>query len=199
MRERKNRNRFWRMILCLVMVTGGGLALSWIPVSWGGDVDSVVRGQYETPLLIEDEVHDPDNEGIKLLQEPREILFDLPRDRLGKIHWVAALNQGVISPRKDLSDKAKTDMPELDLDILMTNTASMPHVRFPHKAHTQWLACSNCHPDIFVQKQGANAISMSKILEGEFCGRCHGKVAFSWFACERCHSVPHASSPPAWW
>ena len=173
------------------------IALPWAPLSWAGDTASAVRGQYETSLLAEDDVHDPDNEGITLLQEPRDILFDLQRDRLGKIHWVEALNKGIIAPRKGLSEKA--ELPELDLDIVMTQTAAMPHVRFPHKAHTQWLACGNCHPDIFVQKAGANDITMTKVMEGEFCGRCHGKVAFSWFACERCHSVPHAGSPPAWW
>jgi len=31
----------------------------------------------------------------------------------------------------------------------------MDHVRFPHKAHTQWLTCSNCHPQIFIPKLGA--------------------------------------------
>jgi hypothetical protein len=48
-------------------------------------------------------------------------------------------------------------------------------------------------------KQGANNPSMDGILAGEFCGRCHDKVAFALWVCERCHSVPHEGSPAKWW
>ena len=75
----------------------------------------------------------------------------------------------------------------------------MPWVRFPHKPHTKWLACSNCHPAIFLPQEGANDISMNKVLRGEYCGVCHDKVAFSLFVCERCHSVPHEGSGKKWW
>jgi c(7)-type cytochrome triheme protein len=90
-------------------------------------------------------------------------------------------------------------MLEMDMDIIMTNTAYMPHVRFPHLAHTQWLDCSNCHPKIFVPEKGANPVHMNAIFRGEFCGRCHDKVSFSLFICERCHSVVHEGSGPKWW
>lgn len=88
---------------------------------------------------------------------------------------------------------------EMDFDIIMKNTMQMPWVRFPHKPHTQWLACSNCHPKIFIPREHANPISMTKVLRGQYCGVCHDKVAFSLFMCERCHSVPHEDSPPPWW
>ena len=81
----------------------------------------------------------------------------------------------------------------------MKNTAEMPHVKFPHDSHTQWLACSNCHDKIFVPKAGANAINMTKIFQGEYCGVCHDRVAFTtMFACERCHSVLQPGAK-AWW
>ena len=67
---------------------------------------------------------------------------------------------------------------------------SMPDVVYPHKQHTQWLDCSNCHPAIFIPQKGANQISMASILLGEKCGVCHGKVAFPVSECRRCHSRP---------
>ncbi len=80
----------------------------------------------------------------------------------------------------------------------MKNTDNMPYVKFPHLAHTKWLDCSNCHPDIFIPKEHSNPISMGKVLKGQYCGVCHDKVAFSLFICERCHSVPHKNSGK-WW
>jgi c(7)-type cytochrome triheme protein len=81
------------------------------------------------------------------------------------------------------------------MDIIFTDTGSMPYVRFPHLSHTLWLDCSNCHPSIFVQKKGANNIAMTDILQGRFCGLCHGKVSFPpTLNCTRCHSVPQKVS-----
>jgi c(7)-type cytochrome triheme protein len=113
------------------------------------------------------------------------------------VDWVAALDQGKIAPRADLL--GETQMQTMDLDILMKNTQYMPWVKFPHLQHTKWLACSNCHPSIFIPKQDANPISMNKVLRGEYCGVCHDKVAFALFICERCHSVPHEGSGEKWW
>jgi c(7)-type cytochrome triheme protein len=81
----------------------------------------------------------------------------------------------------------------------MRNTRDMPWVAFPHRQHTEWLACSNCHPRPFKEKSGVNEITMDNIMRGEQCGMCHDRVAFSIFACERCHSVTHPGSPKPWW
>ncbi|KAF0193082.1 MAG: hypothetical protein FD165_185 [Gammaproteobacteria bacterium] len=153
-----------------------------------------------TPLA-EDGIHDPTNEAILTLQDPKRSMAEFPKDRRDEVNWVEALNLGVIQPRKTNTGRAEDGdvMPELDLDIIMNTTGEMPHVRFPHLAHTRWLACSNCHPDIFKAEDNGNPINMTKILRGEFCGRCHDKVSFSLWICERCHSVPHKNSPPAWW
>ena len=153
-----------------------------------------------TPLTI-DEVHDPANPALPSLQNPEESMSGLPKDRRGEVQWVEALNSGLITPRKSVSGKEGEgeELKELDLDIVMTNTAMMPNVRFPHLTHTRWLACGNCHPDIFQPKRGANPVTMEKIFKGQYCGRCHDKVAFSLFICERCHSVPTKNSGPAWW
>lgn len=159
-----------------------------------------VADTYKTKPLAEDGIHDPTNDAIRILQEPGEAMVDFPMDRRGAIDWVKALRSGKISPRTSLNDKdGKEAMTEMDMDIIRKNTANMPYVRFPHLAHTQWLACSNCHPEIFTPQYNSNPISMEKILKGEYCGRCHDKVAFSLLVCERCHSVPHEGSGPAWW
>jgi len=153
-----------------------------------------------TPLA-EDGIHDPTVETIHTLQDPKQSMLNFPKDRRGEVNWVEALDQGFINPRMTNTGRPEDGAPmkTLDLDILMTDTAAMPNVRFPHLAHTRWLACSNCHPDIFLPKSNGNPVTMEKVLKGQFCGRCHDKVSFALWTCERCHSVPHANSPPAWW
>ena len=152
-----------------------------------------------TPLA-QDGIHDPQVETIKTLQDPKQSMKNFPKDRRGEVNWVEAINQGVIKPRQTNTGRPEDGAPmkEFDLDIIMTDTAEMPNVRFPHLAHTRWLACSNCHPDIFLPKKNGNPVTMEKILKGQFCGRCHDKVSFALWTCERCHSVPHNKSIPAW-
>lgn len=176
--------------ICLALVS---ILFSAWPMA-GGAADI-----YKTKPLAEDGIHDPENDAIRILQEPGEAMVDFPLDRRGQIDWVKAIRSGKITPRASLNGKGSDQMMEMDMDIIRKNTANMPHVRFPHLAHTQWLACSNCHPEIFTPQYNSNPISMEKILKGEYCGRCHDKVAFSLLVCERCHSVPHEGSPATWW
>ena len=145
----------------------------------------------------DDSYHDTDNNAIVTLQSPTLAMADFPRDRRKEVDWVKTLDQGHIEPRANL--KGGDEMMTMDLDIIMKNTQFMPWVKFPHLAHTKWLACQNCHPKIFIPQEHANPISMNKVLRGEFCGVCHDKVSFALFICERCHSVPHEGSGPAWW
>lgn len=125
------------------------------------------------------------------LQAPGRALADFPTDRFGFVDWVQALEQGLIQPRAERG--AQGSMEVLDQDVLMTDTRDMAFVRFPHKPHTQWLACENCHDRIFKAEAGANDINMERILAGEYCGVCHDRVSFSFADCERCHSVPAAA------
>lgn len=152
--------------------------------------------EVKTEALATDGIHDPENAAISALQEPAEALSAFPLDRRGGVDWVKAINLGIIEPRADL--RGESQMAVLDMDIMFKDTGQMPWVKFPHLAHTQWLACSNCHPDIFIQQKGANDISMDGVLAGEYCGRCHDKVAFALWTCERCHSVPHEGTPASW-
>jgi c(7)-type cytochrome triheme protein len=147
--------------------------------------------------LREDRLHDPNNEAIKTLQDPHKAMEDFPYDRRGGINWVKAIDKGIINPRMSL--KGDEQMNIMDMDILFKNTGGMPWVRFPHLAHTRWLDCSNCHPAIFIPQKGANNVGMDAIIAGKYCGRCHDKVAFPLWTCERCHSVTHPGSPDAWW
>lgn len=136
----------------------------------------------------EDGIHDPVSPGTSLLQAPARSFQSLPRGNFGNyVDWVAALARKLIQPRWDVKDPnaAATVM---DLNIVREVKGTMPDVVYPHKQHTEWLDCSNCHPAIFIPQKGANQISMAAIMLGQKCGVCHGKVAFPVSECRLCHS-----------
>lgn len=135
---------------------------------------------------------DPNNPDIDRLQKIEEATRHLPYDPIGFPDWMRALREGLIQPRSDLQGRGGMEI--LDLDIIMKNTREMPNVRFPHRSHTMWLACSNCHPYPFKAQAGSTSIRMADIFRGEYCGMCHDRVAFiTFFSCSRCHSVPQGS------
>ncbi len=142
--------------------------------------------------IKDDGLHDPAVPGVSILQQPSEALSALPPDTAGnKVNWVKALRDKYIEPRSYLHKEKKMEI--LDSDILLKGTGDNPYVLFPHKAHTEWMECGNCHEKIFISKAGATPISMLAILQGEYCGRCHGAVSFPLTECNRCHSVPQDS------
>jgi c(7)-type cytochrome triheme protein len=147
-----------------------------------------------------DGIRDPESPAIAYLQQPGEALSVLPDAIEGnQVDWVKALADGAIKPRSSIDPKF--EVRRLDLDVLMTHTAGIPMVRFPHRQHTEWLDCSNCHDKIFKKKAGTSGTNMLAILQGEFCGQCHGAVAFPLTQCRRCHSVERsaqAADPPLW-
>lgn len=139
-----------------------------------------------------DGIHDAENDGTKQLQPPKVAFEGFPGTEFGNyVDWVKALNDGNINPRYDREDPSVEPI-VMDLNILREVKASMPDVIFPHKQHTQWLHCSNCHPKIFKPQRGSNQINMSQILLGQKCGVCHGKVSFpiTTKSCTKCHSKP---------
>ncbi len=122
-----------------------------------------------------------------------DALKDLPRDDFGnRVDWAAALKEGKIKPRASLEGSEKMNV--LDSDIIIPVTKFDPHppdVLFPHKAHTEQVACDTCHPSIFEQKKGGNPkMNMMRIISGQYCGTCHGRVSFPLDDCFRCHSQP---------
>ena len=146
--------------------------------------------------LAADGVHDPASPAVTQLQAPGAALSKLPAGTGGnQVGWGEALKQGLIAPRAGADPKSGTDATVLDNDILLNPNGSLPPVRFPHKDHTQWLDCGNCHDALFKMEKGASKISMARILEGEQCGVCHGAIAFPLTDCKRCHSAPWRVAP----
>jgi len=119
----------------------------------------------------------------------KAVLRKLPKYAAGGIDWVTALEAGDIKPQPGIDPEHAQEQPVLPLDVHLEPPAQpLFKVTFPHKPHTEWLACANCHPKIFHMQAGADPISMEKIFAGEFCGHCHGKVAFNvTTGCPRCH------------
>lgn len=165
-----------------------GIAL--LAVVQGAGSEEVIN--VETPQwlpLAQDNLHDPTGPGLQMLQEPAEALSQLPGDVVGnRVNWVRALDASYIDPRTNLHSSKKEKV--LELDVIRTRTGEMNMVLFPHRPHTDWLDCTNCHEWLFKSKAGATRFTMYDILKGEFCGRCHGAVAFPLTQCNRCHSVP---------
>lgn len=138
--------------------------------------------------LAKDGLHDPRSRAVKILQQPREALSGLVPDNAGnQVRWVQALDTGQIRPREKLFPQ--TVVRKLDQDIILDVKGGMPAVRFPHRQHTEWLDCVNCHDGVFKTQTGATKITMFKILQGEQCGICHGAVSFPLTECMRCHSI----------
>lgn len=148
------------------------------------------------PPPAQDGIHDKNSATVGSLQAPKDAFSGLPKASSGNyVDWVKSLQTSKIAPRFDRIDpKAKPIV--MDLNIVREVKGSMPNVVYPHKQHTEWLDCSNCHPVPFVPKKGANKMSMASILLGDGCGLCHGKVAFPVSDCRRCHSQSK-SKPPA--
>ena len=145
----------------------------------------------------EDGIHDPTLDGTHSLQPPREAFAGWPGLNAGnRVDWVKALAQKKIAPRWD-RENAAAEPVVFDLNIVREVKGSMPDVVYPHKQHTEWLDCSNCHPAIFKPQKGANQISMAGILLGQACGACHGKVAFPVSECRICHSRKKAAPDQA--
>ena len=137
-----------------------------------------------------DGIHDPATNATHSLQPPSESFANLPKSSAGNyVDWVKSLDSKKIQPRYDRTDPDAKPI-VMDLNIVREVKGSMPNVVYPHKQHTEWLDCSNCHPAIFIPQKGANNISMASILLGEKCGVCHGKVAFPVSNCRLCHSQP---------
>jgi c(7)-type cytochrome triheme protein len=192
----------WKRGISLCAAIACTLAAGW---AWQGTARAADPNSFNrlmTPPLkrnpppTEDGIHDPEADGTPILQTPRESFATLPNSKSGNyVDWVKALGEGKIAPRYDRVDPdAKAVV--MDLNIVREVKGSMPDVVYPHKQHTEWLDCSNCHPAIFTPLKGANQMSMAAILLGQQCGVCHGKVAFPVSECRRCHSRPK-SGPAA--
>ncbi|MBI5599266.1 MAG: hypothetical protein HY890_05945 [Deltaproteobacteria bacterium] len=115
----------------------------------------------------------------------------LPRDTYGFVDWAAALRDKVIAPKDAIGTDQEAQTVLFQEDVLLkAKLPFMPDVIFPHAAHNRWLNCGVCHPKMFAMKAGASNVTMIGVWKGEFCGRCHDRVAFPIRNCFRCHSAP---------
>lgn len=174
--------RFVAALLCGLLLHGPvavvppAFAASWLP-------------------LAKDGVHDPRGPGLSRLQEPGSALSKLAPDTTGnQVRWVEALDKEQIQPRANLLPGTRVEVK--DGDVLLNLRGGTPIVRFPHRQHTLWLDCTNCHEHLFRSKAGETPLSMMAILQGQQCGVCHGAVAFPLTECNRCHSVSRKSAVP---
>jgi len=177
------------LIVLLLMFNNGSADDKFEGEFWNKGAHFQITG--EAVPIAEDGIHDPTNITAMFgLQLPEVAMGAFPRDSGGLTDWVQALDKGHIAPRSDLEGTG-ADLKTFDLDIVFSDTDAMPKVLFPHRQHTAWLTCTNCHPAIFKKKKGSSNIKMSDVLHGKFCGVCHGKIAFAPTKnCMRCHSVP---------
>ena len=129
--------------------------------------------------------------GIEALPEPvkfRQLRARAPAANFGnKIDWTKAIESGLIKPKNSL-DGAYSPF-EFDKALVMTpDNKTVPPVTFPHKKHTVWLGCENCHPEVFnIELKGTKRFTKQEMLNRRFCGLCHLTIAFPMDDCVRCH------------
>ena len=115
---------------------------------------------------------------------------NLPKQGAGNlVDWEKAEALGLIKPVDSVPGLSVSRPPlSAQEDFSITSRGWMPNIVFSHKKHALWNGCEVCHPDIFpMVKKGAVRYSMFQIFEEEYCGLCHGRVAFPLYDCEKCH------------
>lgn len=119
----------------------------------------------------------------------------LPLDKLGAIDWNAMKTLGAYEPLKAVAGINKETAEAIrDNEILFE--PAMDYIKtvvFSHKTHSAQVRCNACHQAIFKDTLGANTVTMKEMSEGGSCGACHGKVAFKFADCNRCHSVKNGT------
>ena len=143
-----------------------------------------------TSAVAEEEGERPEIEAFLDWEQASEML---PKDDIDEVDWVAALREGIIKPRRQLPGQADPQVLHFKFDFYFSGPDPESDAYFPHSVHTEWLTCESCHPAIFPYRDiglaGAEdyAITMDQVFEGEYCGKCHGTVAFVLDSCNRCH------------
>ena len=141
--------------------------------------------------VAEEEGERPEIEGILDWEQASEML---PKDDIDEVDWMAALREGVIKPRAQIMGQGDPQARVFKFDFYFAGPDPESDAFFPHSSHTEWLTCESCHPAIFPYRDLGLAgsedygITMDQVFEGEYCGKCHGTVAFVLDSCNRCHS-----------
>jgi len=130
------------------------------------------------------------SQGIEVAENRKfeSVVNEFPTDCCGnRVDWVKALNEGKISPKPTVDGTGEMMIADFIVERPVKDGV-IPNVLYPHKPHTMLLSCDNCHPALFNPKAGSTPITMTGINAGNYCGTCHGKVAFPIEDCFRCHS-----------
>jgi c(7)-type cytochrome triheme protein len=129
------------------------------------------------------------NDGVSNMKDAYfQEMKKFPRGNGDFIDWSESLRTGLISPKRSIQDENYSPPPITKTLILESDWNYVPPAYFPHKEHTEWLDCAQCHPYLFnIKKKSTEHFSMEYINEGEFCGVCHLNVAFPIHDCVRCH------------
>ena len=142
-------------------------------------------------VMAGEEGERPEFEAILDWEQASEML---PKDDIDEVDWMAALRQGIIKPRAQIIGQGNPQANLFKWDFYFAGPDPESDAYFPHSAHTEWLDCASCHPAIFPYRElgmdpaGKYGIVMDQVFEGEYCGKCHGVVAFSLDSCSRCHT-----------
>jgi len=136
------------------------------------------------------------NGDINYGKERVRILSKLPTAKNGNgVDWAKAIKEEAIKPADFILEKDPPLVFNREI-VIESPWAGIAPAIFPHESHGKWLYCSNCHPEIFQIRQYATQdLAMESILDYQFCGVCHGRVAFPPNDnCIRCHpSMRHTS------
>jgi c(7)-type cytochrome triheme protein len=147
--------------------------------------------------VAEEEGERPEIEAILDWEQASEML---PKDDMDEVDWMAALRQEIIKPRAQITGQGDPKANLFKFDFYFAGPDPESDAFFPHSSHTEWLTCESCHPAIFPYRElglatsgtpdepGQYSISMDQVFEGEYCGKCHGTVAFVLDSCNRCHT-----------
>jgi len=128
---------------------------------------------------------------VKFKYDFYEFRKQFPPERFGNgIDWLTAEEKNLVTLKDHIEGvsikRSKIQEPkEFDLTAKEPN---MPDIIFSHKKHTVWNGCELCHPELFGVKKDSVPYSMQEIFAGQYCGACHGLVAFPNIDCQRCHT-----------
>jgi len=129
---------------------------------------------------------EPARNQIEQAKTKDEAFAMLPKDDSGGVDWVAAIRDGVISPRTAIEGRGEP-LEQMPIDVEIGAEEPATSAIFPHPAHTEIILCDSCHPEPFQMAAGSTEMSMEAMYEGRLCGQCHGTVAFGLESCSRCH------------
>ncbi len=146
------------------------------PAPNGGSAPQGVAGSNEAQ---------PERPAIEAKVTWEEARAALPKNGAGQVNWMAALQQGIIQPRKTIDGSEGPRRRDFGYDFYYPGASPTFDTYFPHSAHTAWVGCDSCHPGIF--RERGTKVTMADIMAGKYCGVCHGSVAFGPTECGRCH------------